>query len=197
MAESKEQDLTLLLRAWSQGDRVALDKLTPQVYMELHRLARLYMSRERPDHPLQTTALINEAYIRLIDWKNVRWQSRAHFFAMAATLMRRVLVDLARSRDQAKRGGGEEATTLDDNIVLQPQKSAEILAVDEALTRLEEIDPRKSRVVELRFFAGMSVEETAEAMELSERTIMREWNLARAWLRLEITSSNDRPSSQP
>ena len=186
MADSRQEDLTGLLRAWSGGDRVALEKLTPQVYKELHRLAGLYMARERPNHPLQATALINEAYIRLIDWKDVRWQSRTHFFAMAATLMRRVLVDMARSRDQAKRGGGVTETALDDQVLMQLEKSAQVLALDEALTRLEEMDERKARLVELRFFGGLSVEETAAAMELSERTVAREWNLARAWLKLEM-----------
>lgn len=194
MATSEDPQLTELLRAWAQGDHDALEKLTPRVYAELHRLAGVYMAGERrPNHPLQTTALINEAYVRLIDWKDVRWQSRTHFFAMAATLMRRVLVDIARNRQQGKRGGGTAETTLDESCVFQPDKSSDLVALDEALTRLAEMDPRKGRIIELRFFAGLSVEETALVMQLSERTVLREWNLARAWLRLDLGAKRQGP----
>jgi RNA polymerase sigma factor (TIGR02999 family) len=189
MNSPDQHELTNLLRAWSQGDPQALDKITPRVYGELHRLARGYMADERPNHPLQATALINEAYIRLIDWKDVHWQSRTHFFAMAATLMRRVLVDMARKRDQLKRGGGASETTFDDAFAFQSAKSQDLLQLDAVLDRLEAMDPRKSRIVELRFFAGLSVEETAAALNLSDRTVKREWNLARAWLRLELAQS--------
>lgn len=189
MAASDEHELTELLRAWAQGDRQALEELTPRVYAELHRLANLYMARERPNHPLQTTALINEAYIRLIDWKDVRWQSRTHFFAMASRLMRQILVDMARSRDQHKRGGRMEETTLDESCAFHPDRSRDLVAIDDALTRLGEMDPRKARIIELRFFAGLSVPETAVATGLSERTVLREWNSARAWLHLDLSQN--------
>src|SRR5262249_54310631 len=189
MRLSEEHDLTALLRAWAQGDQDALEKLTPRVYAELHRLADLYMARERPNHPLQATALINEAYIRLIDWKDVRWQSRTHFFAMAARLMRQVLVDMARTRRQYKRGGRMEETTLEESCVFQPDRSRDLVAIDGALTRLAEVDPRKARIIELRFFAGLSVPETAAVTGLSERTVLREWNRARAWLRLDLSEN--------
>jgi RNA polymerase sigma-70 factor, ECF subfamily len=187
MIDSGQHQLTLLLRAWAEGDQQALEQITPRVYDELHRLARRYMADERPNHPLQPTALINEAFIRLIDWKDAQWQGRTHFFAMAATVMRRVLVDLARKRDQLKRGGGFAVTTFDDAMMAQQTAAShDLVALDDALTRLETMDPRKGRVVELRFFAGLSVEETASALQLSERTVKREWNFARAWLRLQI-----------
>jgi RNA polymerase sigma factor (TIGR02999 family) len=189
MAASDEHELTGLLKAWAQGDRQALEQLTPRVYAELHRLANLYMGRERPNHPLQTTALINEAYIRLIDWKDVRWQSRTHFFAMAARLMRQILVDMARTRDQHKRGGQMEETTLDESCAFHPDRSRDLVAIDDALTRLGEMDPRKARIIELRFFAGLSVPETAVVTGLSERTVLREWNRARAWLHLDLSQN--------
>lgn len=150
-------------------------------------MADRYMAGERANHPLQTTALINEAYIRLIGWKNVRWQNRAHFFAVAAQLMRRILVDIARAQRQTKRGGGAAETSLDEALVFRPERSRDLLVLDEALTRLAEIDPRKSRIVELRFFGGLSVDETASVMQISDRTVLREWNSARAWLYREIS----------
>jgi RNA polymerase sigma-70 factor (ECF subfamily) len=188
MPGGETHDLTNLLVAWSDGDRQALERLVPRVQKELRRLARRYMAGERADHPLQTTALINEAYIRLIEWKKLHWENRAHFFAVAAQLMRRILVDAARARGSAKRGGGTAETTLDEGCVVQPGKSRDLLALDEALTRLAQIDERKSRVVELRFFGGLSVGETAMVLGSSERTVLREWNLARAWLYREVTN---------
>ena len=186
MALPKDHDVTELLQAWRQGDDQALEALAPRVQKELHRLARRHMAGERPNHPLQTTALINEAYIRLIGWDNVQWQNRAHFFAVAAQLMRRILVDIARARLGPRRGGGAAETTLDEAFVFRPDKSRDLLQLDEALTTLAEMDPRKSRIVELRFFGGLSVEETAAVLQISDRTVLREWNLARAWLYREI-----------
>jgi RNA polymerase sigma-70 factor, ECF subfamily len=186
--QPRTNELTLLLQAWSSGDKEALGKLAPRVQRELHRIARHYMVRERKDHTLQATALINEAYIRLINWKDVHWQNRAHFFGVSAHLMRRILVDFARSRRQAKHGSGIDDTNLNEALVLQPGKSSGLLVLDEALTRLAEFDPRKCRLVELRFFGGLSVAETAVVMEISERTVLREWNLAKAWLFREMQS---------
>jgi RNA polymerase sigma factor (TIGR02999 family) len=158
------------------------------VQEELHRIAERYMARERTDHPLQATALINEAFIRLINWKDIRWQNRAHFFGVSANLMRRILVDFARARDQIKHGNGIDETTLDEAFVLQPGRSSDLVILDEALTRLAEMDPRKGRIVELRFFGGLSVQETALVLEISDRTVHREWNLAKAWLYREMRS---------
>ena len=185
---STTRELTGLLRAWSSGDQQALEQLAPRVQRELHRIAARYMADERPNHPLQATALINEAYIRLIDWKDVRWQNRAHFFAVSAQLMRRILVDFARARDQAKHGNGIADEALDEAFVLQPGRSADLLLLDEALTKLAEMDRRKVRVIELRFFGGLSVQETAVVLQVSDRTVLREWNLAKAWLYREIRS---------
>jgi RNA polymerase sigma-70 factor (ECF subfamily) len=182
-------ELTRLLQEWARGDEDALEKLVPRVQRELHRLAGLYMAGERLNHPLQPTALINEAYIRLIGWKNIEWKNRAHFFGVAAQLMRRILVDLARAKYGRKRRAGDEETHLDEESVFRPEKSKDLILLDEALTKLAEIDPRKSRVVELRFFGGLSVEETAAVMNISNRTVLREWHLARAWLHREITYS--------
>lgn len=167
-----------------------LEKLVPCVQKELRRLAAGYMARERPDHALQTTALINEAYIRLIGWNRVDWRNRAHFFAVAARMMRRILVDMARAKYGRKRRAGEHETTLDEAFVFRPGKSRDLLLLDEALTKLAGEDPRKSRVVELRFFGGLSVEETAMVMEISSRTVLREWTLARAWLHREIAAGD-------
>src|SRR5205085_11787548 len=160
-----------------------------RVKQELHRIAERYIARERADHPLQATALINEAYIRLINWKNVRWQNRAHFFGVSANLMRRILVDYARARSQVKHGKEFIETSLDDAFVLQPGRSSDLVMLDEALTRLAKFDEKKGRIVELRFFGGLSVEETAVVMQISERTVHREWKLARAWLYREIRGS--------
>jgi len=175
-----------LLIAWGNGDREALDKLFPLVEAELHRLARRYMSRERPGHTLQTTALVNEAYLRLIDQRQVRWQNRAHFFGIAAQLMRRILVDHARKRAYQKRGGGALQVSLEEAAVLSDERAAELVALDEALCSLAEIDERKSKVVEMRYFGGLSVEEVAEVLGVSPDTVTREWRRARAWLHREL-----------
>jgi len=175
-------EVTELLVAWSEGDRAALDQLTPLVYEELHRLARNHMSRERQGHTLQTSALVNEAYLRLIDQKNVRWQNRAQFFSIASRLMRRILVDHARSHRYAKRGGDIRRVSLDEAAVLAQESAAELVALDDALKSLAALDPRKCQVVELRFFGGMSVEESAEVLGVSVVTVMRDWSTAKAWL---------------
>src|SRR5262245_54755777 len=187
LAAAPTERITKLLAAWADGDHAALEQLMPLVYEELHRLARRYMRRERPGHSLQTTALVNEAYLRLVDWKNVQWQNRAHFFGVAAGLMRRILVDFARSRNYAKRGGGARVTvSLDEAATVSRDRAREILALDEALRSLAVIDPRKSQVVELRFFGGLSLDETAEVLSVSSRTVLREWDLAKAWLNREL-----------
>jgi RNA polymerase sigma-70 factor, ECF subfamily len=191
MTTPSSQEITQLLLAWSDGDQVALEKLTPLVYAELRRLAKGYMFGERPGHTLQTTALINEAYLRLIDWKSVRWQGRAHFFGVAAQLMRRILVDFARARHYAKRGGAAQQVSLDEAVTIHEDRSAEIIALDEALKSLAEIDPRKSQIVELRFFGGLSAKETAEALKVSQRTVEREWSSARAWLYRELRGKDE------
>lgn len=185
-SSSSPQNITTLLRAWGQGDEYALEQLIPLVYDELHRLARRQFSRESADHTLQTTALINEVYLRLVDFQNVRWQDRAHFFAVCARLMRRILVDFARSRDSLKRGGERRKVTLDEGMVYSSGTSAQLLALEEALTRLAQIDSRKSSVVEMRFFGGLTVKETAEVLKVSVDTVMRDWGMARAWLLREI-----------
>ena len=186
MKVSPHDDVTKLLRAWSDGDQAALERLTPLVHAELHRLARIFMARERPQHTLETGALVNEAFLRLVDWKNADWQNRAHFFAVSAKLMRRILVDFARSRESQKRGGGAFAVTLDGAPALSPGRSADIIALDEAMERLAAIDERRSRIVELRFFGGLSVEETAHVLGISRGTVQRDWKLAKAWLYREI-----------
>lgn len=180
--------VTQLLVAWSKGDEVARDQLMPLVYEELHRLAHRYMKRESPGHTLQTSALVNEAFVRLVDQKNVRWQNRAHFFGIAAQMMRRILVDYARSRNYAKRGGGATQLSLDEALIVSDERSAEVVNVHEALERLAEFDARKSEIVELRFFGGLSIDETAEVLNVSPGTVMRDWTLAKAWLRREISS---------
>ena len=179
---SSPKEVTELLLAWSQGDESALEKLIPLVHAELRRLAKRYMGRERAGHTLQTTALINEAYLRLIHSKNVRWQNRAHFFAVSAQLMRRILVDFARSRHYQKRGGGAQKVSLDQALEISDEKGAELIALDDALSALDKLDARKSQVVELRFFGGLSVEETAEVLKVSPDTIMRDWKMAKVWL---------------
>jgi RNA polymerase sigma factor (TIGR02999 family) len=179
------QNITHLLTEWSDGDQGALEKLTPLVYEELRQQAARYLRRERPGHTLQTTALINEAYLRLIDAREVRWQSRAHFFAIAANLMRRILVDHARKRDAEKRGGNQIRLTLND-VLAAKETDVDLLAIDEALDRLAKIDEQQARVVELRFFSGLSVEETAAVLDVSPKTVKRDWSVARAWLRREI-----------
>jgi RNA polymerase sigma factor (TIGR02999 family) len=183
-----QKQITELLVAWGKGDQAALEKLTPLVYNELHRLASRYMGRERRDHTLQTSALVNEAYLRLIDWKSVQWQNRAHFFAVSAQFMRRILVDFARARDYAKRGGGARKVSLDEAALLPAERGADLVALDEALKELERLDARQSRVVELRFFGGLSHEEVAEVLNVSVGTVRRDWSLARAWLHRQLSS---------
>jgi RNA polymerase sigma-70 factor, ECF subfamily len=178
-------DVSTLLRAWSEGDQSALDKLAPIVYDELRRLAGHYLSRERTGHSLQATALVNEAYLRLVDYKRMRWENRAHFFAVSAQLMRRILVDHAR-RHNLKRGGGVQHIALEDTAVVGGGRPENLVVLDEAMQALARIDPRKAHVVELRFFGGLSVEETAEVLKVSPVTVMRDWNTARAWLHREM-----------
>ena len=179
-------EITRLLIAWCDGDKTAFDKLTPLVERELHRIARHYMHRENPGHTLQTTALVNEAYIRLVNQREVRWQNRAHFFGIAAQIMRRILLNHARNRHRVKRGGGAMQVSLSEAAVVSEEKSAELVALDEALERLAEVDERKARVVELRYFGGLSVEESAEVLGVSQVTVMRDWNMAKAWLTREM-----------
>ena len=180
------QEITQLLLAWNEGDEQALDRLMPLVQDELHRLAHRYMAGERPGHPLQTTALINEAYLRLIDSSRVRWQNRSHFFAVSAQLMRRILVDVARARNKRKRGGDVVQVSLDEAMVVTREPGTDLIALDDALTTLATFDERKSRIIELRFFGGLSVEETAEVLKVSAATVLRDWGLAKAWLLREL-----------
>ena len=179
-------DITQLLRAWGQGDQSALEQLTPLVYRELHSLARRRMSRENEGHTLQATALIHEVYLRLVEFQSVRWQDRAHFFAVCARLMRRILIDFARSHDSLKRGGNQSKLTLEEGLILSADVPAELMDMERALTRLAQDDPRKSSVVELRFFGGLTVKETAEVLQISADTVMRDWSMARAWLLREM-----------
>ena len=182
--------VTQLLIAWGNGEEPARDQLMTLVYQELHRLAHRHIRKERPGHTLQTSALVNEAFVRLVDQKNVHWQSRAHFFAIAAEMMRRILVDYARSRRFAKRGGDARQVTLNEDLIAPDQKNAEVIALDEALNELANIDDRKRKVVELRFFGGLSIEETAEVLAVSPGTVMRDWTLAKAWLKRAMTQDN-------
>ena len=179
--------VTQLLIRWSRGDEACLNELYPIVERELHRIARRYMRKERPGHTLQTTALVNEAYLRLIDASQVQWQNRAHFFAVAAHLMRRILVDFARTRNYQKRGGGAQPVALDEAVIVAPERGADLLALDEALTQLQALNARQAQVVELRYFGGLSEEETSEALKISVRTVRRDWNFARVWLHRELT----------
>jgi RNA polymerase sigma-70 factor (ECF subfamily) len=179
-------EITGLLIAWSDGDQEALERLLPLIERELHRIARHYMRRENPGHTLQTTALVNEAYFRLVDQKSVRWQNRAHFFAIAARIMRRILINYARDRQRLKRGGHAVQVSLSQAETVGEEMPAELLALDEALVRLAEFDERKARVVELRYFGGLSVEETAEVLDVSAVTVERDWKAAKAWLKREI-----------
>jgi len=187
-------DVTQLLIKWSRGDKAALDDLMPVVHSELRRLARRYMARERPGHTLQTTALINEAYLRLVDQHSVQWQDRAHFFAVAAQVMRHILVDHARKYQSDKRGAGAQKLALDEVAIANEERAAELVALDEALERLAALDQRQSQIVQLRFFGGLTVDETAEVMKLAPITVMREWRLAKAWLRDTIAGGDDRVS---
>jgi RNA polymerase sigma factor (TIGR02999 family) len=182
------QEITRLLQNWSEGDQEALEKLMPVLYKELHRMAHRYMRQERPGHTLQTTALIHEAFLRLMGWNNVRWQNRSHFFGVSAQLMRKILVDFARSRNYAKRGGGARVISLETTAGVPSEPARDILALDEALRRLATMDPRKGQIVELRFFGGLGLEETAEVLKVSSRTIRREWELAKVWLASEMRS---------
>ncbi len=183
-------DVTAILRRWSEGDRRALDRLTPIVYDELRRLARRYVRQERPGHSLQATALVNEAYMRLVDYKRMQWQDRAHFFAVSAQLMRRILVDHAR-RHNLKRGAAVPHVSLDDAASVPGEAPTDLLALDDALNALAQLDPRKARVVEMRFFGGLSVEETAAVLSVSPVTVMRDWSSAKAWLYRELTGGSD------
>jgi RNA polymerase sigma-70 factor, ECF subfamily len=186
MMHGTSPQITELLLAWSDGDEQALDRLLPLVHDELHRLAHRYMAGERPDHPLQTTALVNEAYLRLVDSSRVRWQNRAHFFAVSAVLMRRILVDVARARQKQKRGGDAVRVTFDDALAISHEPNPALIALDDALKALAAIDARKSKVVELRFFGGLSVDETAEVLKVASVTVMRDWAMAKAWLLREL-----------
>src|SRR4026209_709537 len=182
MSHAQTHQVTQLLIAWSNGDQSAFEQLMPLIDEELRRLAHRYMSRERAGHTLQTTALVNEAFLRLVNRKNLQWQNRAHFFGIAAQLMRTILVDHARSHASVKRGGGARKLELDEALVVSQQKASEVVALDEALKQLALIDPRQSRIVELRFFGGLTVEEAAEVLHVSPVTIKREWSSAKAWL---------------
>jgi RNA polymerase sigma factor (TIGR02999 family) len=191
MAELRE-DVTVVLEQMRKGDKGAADKLLPLVYDEFRALARHYLAQERANHTLQPTALVHEAYMKLVDQTRVDWQGRSHFFAVAAQAMRRILVDHARSRQRDKRGGGRARVVLDEAVALSPQKDEDVLALDEALERLAAVDPRQAKVVELRFFGGLSVEEVAEALGVSKRTVEGDWTFARAWLSRELRKDDEK-----
>ncbi len=182
MSKHPTEEITQLLLAWGKGDEGAFDRLMPLVYDEMRKIARRYMSRQRPDHTLQTTALVNEAYLRLIDSSKVQWQNRAHFYAISAQLMRRILVDFARARTNQKRGGGAQKVVLDEALTITSEPGADLIALDDALNELAKLDRRQSQIVELRYFGGLSEDETAEILDISARTVRRDWSLARAWL---------------
>ncbi|HEY6336885.1 MAG TPA: sigma-70 family RNA polymerase sigma factor [Candidatus Sulfotelmatobacter sp.] len=186
MTGPSSSEITQLLHAWRGGDQLALERLMPVVYQELHRMARRYMAREKDGHTLQTTALINEVYLRLVEVDEVQWQDRAHFFAISAQLMRRILTDFARSRGYQKRGGGARHVPLDEGCMASAEPGVDLIALEDALTRLGATDVRKSKVVELRFFGGLTVDETAEVLQVSGETVMRDWSMARAWLLREL-----------
>ncbi len=194
MAARTTEQITQLLAGWGRGDAAALDELTPLIYNELHRIAHRHMRRERPGHTLQTSALINEAYIRLIDQREARWQSRAHFFAIASKLMRRILVDRARSKGYAKRGGNAQQVSLDEGMAAPGGRDTDLVALDDALKDLETVDERKCRIVDMRFFGGLSLEEIGEALEISVPTVEREWRAARAWLHRAMASGQNHES---
>jgi RNA polymerase sigma-70 factor (ECF subfamily) len=187
MRLTSQQDVTQMLQHWGDGSREGLDRLIPIVYGELRRQASRYLRRERLGNTLQTTGLVHETYLRLVDQKQVRWQNRAHFFGIAAQLMRRILVDHVRARKRAKRGGSDLKLPLDEAMGVSKEKEIDLITLDEALTRLAEIDEQQSRIVELRFFSGLGVEETAEVLGISERTVKRDWQVAKLWLRREIS----------
>jgi RNA polymerase sigma factor (TIGR02999 family) len=190
MTPPSPHEITQLLRAWSAGDPQALERLTPLVYEELHRAAQRYMARERPGHTLQTTALINEVYLRLVDLHEVAWQDRAHFFAICARLMRRILTDFARARHYQKRGGAARRISFDESLFLSEDTSPDLVRLDDALNGLADVDQRKSQVVELRFFGGLTAEETAKVLSVSEETVKRDWKLAKLWLLREMSGEN-------
>ena len=185
--DGPREDVTALLRQWSDGRQDALDRLLPEIYAELRKLASSYLRRERSDHTLQATALVNEAFLRLVDQRAVQWENRAHFFGIAAQMMRRILVDHARAHGAAKRGDGQAPLALDEALVAAPSSNVDVLALDEGLTRLAALDPQPARVVELRFFGGLTMEETAVALRISPATVGREWALAKAWLYAELS----------
>ena len=187
MSSPSSQDVTQLLRAWSAGDQQALEKLTPLVYEELHRRARHYVARERPGHTIQTTALINEVYLRLVDFRGVTWQDRAHFLAVCARMMRRILTDFARARHFQKRGGSAQQISFDEQVVVSAEPSADLVALNAALNGLAGVDERKCQVVELRFFGGLTVEEIAAVLKVSPVTVKRDWKVAKAWLLRELS----------
>ena len=184
--DPSRSEVTQLLQEWSNGRQDALDRLLPRIYAELRRLAASYLRRERREHTLQPTALVHEAFLKLIDQRAVRWQNRAHFFGIAAQAMRRILVDHARAHGAGKRGSGERPVSLDEALVLTTAPDVDVLALDEALTRLAAVDPQQSRVVELRYFGGLTMDETAEVLHISQATVGREWTLAKAWLYAEL-----------
>jgi RNA polymerase sigma factor (TIGR02999 family) len=192
MMNESTHDLTRLLQAWRRGDSAALDKLVPLVYEELHRLAHCYMAREWANSTLQTTALIHEAYLRLVDANEIEWRNRVHFFAISANVMRRVLVEFARSRGSQKRGGGVRKISLEETAILPAQPDEDLLALDTALTALATIDPRKAKVVELRFFGGFTEQETAEALGISSDTVLRDWKSAKLWLYRDLRNGQER-----
>ncbi len=192
MAHPSPQEVTQLLLAWSEGDKTALDKLIPVVYEELHRRARHYMANERPGHTLQPTALVNEAYLRLADYRRMKWTDRAHFFAVCAQLMRRILVDHARRRQYQKRGGRNPPVSLDEAVLIPGEMNAYLVSLDDALTALTRIDGRKGRIVELKFFGGLNIKETAEVLKVSASTVEREWKRAKAWLYRDLSNHEHR-----
>lgn len=186
MTNEAPSSLTQMLVAWGQGDESVLNQLIPLVYQELHQMAHRYLAGERQGHVLQTSALVNEAYLRLVDWKDVEWKNRAHFFGLAAQMMRRILVDFARARQFQKRGGAGQQISFEETAIVAPERSAELVALDDALQALAQLSPRQSQVVELRFFGGLSNEETAEVLKVSVGTVRRDWSMAQAWLYREL-----------
>ena len=188
MAADSTQEVTEMLQRWSAGDREALEELTPVIYAELHRIAKNYLRRERQNHTLQTSALVNEAYVRLIDWKSAKWENRAHFYGVSAQLMRRILVDFARKRPKVNEEVARHVS-LDEAFTVTTEKDADLVALDEALNQLAKFDERKAKIVELKFFGGLSVEETAEVLKISGVTVMREWSKAKAWLYRELNNA--------
>ena len=189
--EIPPQEVTRLLHAWVRGDPAALDRLIPVVYDELHRLAHIYMTRERPGHTLQSSALVNEAYLRLVDAGPVEWKNRTHFFAISASVMRRILVDFARAHGSRKRWGNAHQVAFEEGMIASPGRNRDLIALDDALQALDRIDPREARVVELRFFGGLSAEETAEVLKISSKTVLREWEHAKVWLQRELTRGDE------